>query len=80
MEGLGLPIILLLTVAIVTGLRNVVQYEMQEVYGIEHEAVGSWWRQRVNSCYIYMFLLDHDFCYTTMHLLLKRIEKSKCQT
>ena len=60
MEGLRLPIIFLLTVAIVTGLQNVVQYEMQEVYGIEHEAVGSWWRQRVNRCNIYMFVLVHD--------------------
>ena len=54
MESLRLPIIFLLAVAIVTGLRNVVQYEMQEVYGIEHEAVGSWWRQRVNNCSIYI--------------------------
>ena len=56
MEGLRLPIIFLLTVAIVTGLQNVVQYEMQEVYGIEHEAVGSWWRQRVNRYNIYIFI------------------------
>ena len=48
MEGLRLLFVFVLTVATVTGLQNVVQYEMEEVSGIEPDAVGSWWRRRVN--------------------------------
>ena len=48
MGGLRLLFVFVLTVATVTGLQNVVQYEMEELYGIEPDAVGTWWRQRVN--------------------------------
>ena len=61
MEDLRLLFVFVLTVATVTGLQNGVQYEMEEMYGSEPDAVGSWWRQRVTmiivTLYMYTFLM-----------------------